>query len=178
MSARFVPTGLALIFLISVTSLALRAPAAFRLVPMLAVMVALPGFAVSRHLQSRTRFAAVPIGAAVGIAWLVLASEVLVYSRWWKPAALIPATLCMSAVAVAVPVHRAAHGLRWDAVRRTSVGLGVASSGLFIAAQTLSLRRTPYSADELKPLQFAWMTSTGTRNGTGTSSGYAASAAR
>ena len=171
MSARFAPTSIALIVLISVTSLALRAPAAVRLVPMLAVLVALPGLAVSRHLQSRSRFAAVPIGAAVGIAWLVLASEVLVYSRWWKPAALIPATLCMSALAAAVPVHRAAHGLRWDAARRTSVGLSVASTGLFIAAQTLSLRRTPYSADELKPLQFAWMKATGARNGTVSHSG-------
>ena len=141
--------------------LALRAPAGVRVAPMMAVLVATPGLVAVRHVRTRSRTGVAVIACAVGIAWLVLTSEVLVYLRWWKPAVLIPATLCISIVLGMSPLHRAAHAIRWDRCRTMCVALAGAAVGFVVALQTYAVMRTPYSAAELRPLHAAWLLATG-----------------
>ena len=147
------------------TGLLTDAPAWTRFVPVLCVLVALPGAALSRHLRVSslvgTRLASAPVSAAIGVAWLVLSSEVLLYARWWKPPALVLATVCLSALSIAIPVQRGKHGLRWGTTRIWSIGLAMVGTALLLIVQALAIGRSPFRASELTTLQSAWQWSRG-----------------
>ncbi len=117
------------------------------------VLVVAPGRALARHLLPEARVRPVSISIALGIAWLVLASEVLLYARWWKPAALIPASLLVTALAYSLPVARPRHGRRTRDVRSTAAAVAV---GLVVVATGASMARARYSDVEITTLQSAW----------------------
>ncbi len=116
-------------------------------------LVVLPGRAFARHLLPEARVRPVSISIALGITWLVVTSEVLLYVRWWKPAALIPASLLMTALAYSLPVARPRHGCRTRDVRSTAAAVAL---GLVVGATAVSMARARYSDVEITTLQSAW----------------------
>ena len=140
----------------ALTGVSIHAGPGLRAVPVLVTLVMLPGAAFSRHLRladTGSRLSP-PIAAAAGAAWLVLASEALLYLHWWKPAALIPMTLAVSTAAAAVPVYRGNH-LR-EVNHRFRAFVAAMCSGL-VALMVASIYRARYSVAELQVLQDAWM---------------------
>lgn len=122
------------------------------------VLVVLPGRALARHLLPEVRVRPVTVSIALGITWLVMASQVLLYARWWKPAALIPASLFVTALASCLPVARPRHGKRSRDVLSAVAAIAV---GLVLAATAASMARARYSDVELATLQDAWDRSSG-----------------
>ena len=161
---RMAAAGLGCALVAALLSLTLHAPAWVRVAPMLLVLVIMPGIAISRHLGDGRQKTPAAVPIAVGIAWLVLASEALVYSHWWKPVALIPATVAVSGIALAVPTYRAAHRVR---IGRLCLALAISFAGVLLAPSMWTMFRAPYTADELRPLQAAWTWSQNTAGQTG-----------
>ena len=124
----------------------------------IAVLVVLPGRALARHLLPEVRVRPASVAIALGITWLVLASQVLLYARWWKPAALIPASLAVAALANALPVVRPRHGKRSRNVHSTASAIAV---GLVVLATAVSMATARYSNVEIATLQHAWDRSSG-----------------
>ena len=164
MITRNYPNGMILALGAAVLSLAVGTPAWIRVVPVLLVLVAMPGVTLARHIGHDGARTPVALTVAIGMAWLVVASEALLYARWWKPAALIPATLAVSAIAVVVPARRAAHRVRL--LRRPLVAV-ISLAGTFVALQIWAMFRAPYGREELAALQGAltWSPSTTGRTG-------------
>lgn len=117
------------------------------------VLVVLPGRALARHLLPEVRVRPTSVSIALGITWLVLSSQVLLYARWWKPTALIPASLFVTALAYCLPVARPRHGRRRRDVGSTAAAVAV---GLVVAATAVSIARARYSVVEIATLQSAW----------------------
>ena len=127
----------------------------------IAVLVVLPGRALARHLLPEVRVRPASVAMALGITWLVLASQVLLYARWWKPAALIPASLAVTALANALPAARPKHGKRSRNVRSTASAIAV---GLVVLATAVSMATARYSNVEIATLQHAWDRSSGSNS--------------
>jgi hypothetical protein len=162
-----VPAGLAVSLLGAVASIAFGAPIPVRLVAVLVTLVLLPGMAVSFRIGTHgvgtdRSNSATPLALATGIAWLVLATEVLLYAHWWKPGAMIPASTAFAAIVMAVPSTKGAHIRRRSARTRFWIGCGTAVACWFVALQAWSIYRAPFRVEELWPVQGAWVRAGGT----------------
>lgn len=175
-----IPAGLAACLLATIACIQLRAPVPVRFVVVLATLVALPGVAVSYRLKSQLRrcdanSSETAFSLGVGIAWLVLTTEVLLYAHWWKPGALLPASVAFAAIVTAAPSTGATHVQRRSPLNRRWMLCVAAVGGWFVALQVWSLYRAPYRAEELSPIQYAWTSAQGASGGLQRASGSAMS---
>ena len=174
-----VPAGLAASTVCAVASIQLRAPIPVRFIAVLVALVLVPGLAVTYRVNAYRRYddairSATALPFAFGMAWLVLATEVLVYAQWWKPGALIPATTAFAALLV-VTSAQGAH-LRRRASRERLWIWGISAIGCwFVALQAWSIYRAPYRIEELGSIQTAWIRAESTPGQLGRASGSAIS---
>ena len=174
-----VPAGLAASTVCAVASIQLRAPIPVRFTAVLFALVLVPGLAVTYRVNAYRRpddaiRSATALPFAFGIAWLVLATEALLYAHWWKPGALIPATAAFAALMV-VTSAQGAH-LRRRASRERLWIWGISAIGSwFIALQAWSIYRAPYRIEELGSIQTAWIRAESTPGRLGRASGSAIS---
>ena len=171
-----VPAGLAASTLGAVASIQFGAPVPVRFIAVLVALVLVPGLALTYRVNAYGRDAAIrSVGAvpfAFGIAWLVLSTEALIYARWWKPGALIPATAAFAALIVATS-GKGAHLQRRASRDRLRIW-GIAAIGSWLVALYVwSIYRTPYRIEELGSIQTAWIRAAGTSGRPGGVSGSA-----
>ncbi len=171
-----VPAGLAASTLGAVASIQFAAPVPVRFIAVLVVLVLVPGLALTYRVNAYRRDAAIrSVGAvpfAFGIAWLVLSTEALIYARWWKPGALIPASAAFAALMVATS-GKDAHLQRRASRDRLRIW-GISAIGCwFVALYVWSIYRTPYRVEELGSIQTAWIRAGSTSGRPGGLSGSA-----
>ena len=164
MTARRVPAALIGLFVVAAASLVSGAPAWLRIVPMLGALVVVPGLSLVHGFGRRLPASALTWALAAGSAWLVLGSQVLLYSGWWKPAALLPASLGVSAVALGFPRIRSAALVTIGRLGRLGLAMSFPCAAV---VQVWAIYHAPYTADELARLQSAWTWSERSRGATG-----------